>query len=106
MGHGILVLVGAFLLLFLAGIGVFSGEPEAALILGIAGTSIGLLMVGLALPGILAGYGLLARKPWGRILAIVVSVLGIMNFPLGTIIGAYGLWVLFQEEATYYFQPG
>ena len=43
----------------------------------------------LGLPGLLAGYGLLTRKPWARILAIVVGILSLLNFPVGTAIGLY-----------------
>ena len=51
------------------------------------------------------GFGLLAHKAWARYLAIVVAVLGLINFPIGTLIGLYTLWVLFQERAADYFQP-
>ena len=57
------------------------------------------------MPGLLAGYGLLKRASWGRVLAIVVGVLGLFNFPVGTVIGIYSLWVLLQNAATDYFTP-
>ena len=40
------------------------------------------------------GFSLLQRKPWGRTLAIVVSILALFRFPLGTALGIYTLWVL------------
>jgi hypothetical protein len=43
------------------------------------------------------------RKSWGRVLAIVVGVLNLINFPIGTLIGIYTLWVLFQNTAADYF---
>ena len=46
-----------------------------------------------------ASYGLLARKPWARILALVVGILGLVNFPIGTAIGLYTFWVLTQPAA-------
>jgi len=61
---------------------------------------VGLLMAALGLPGLLAGYGLLTRKPWARVLAIVVGILSLLNFPIGTAIGIYTLWVLTQPVAT------
>jgi hypothetical protein len=57
----------------------------------------------LAIPGLVAGYGLLARKAWGRVLAIVVGILGLINFPVGTAIGIYAILVLLQEGANGYF---
>jgi hypothetical protein len=86
----------------LTGIGVATGEAEAMTVLGVVGTAVGLLTV-LAIPGLLAGYGLLSRKPWARILALVVGILGLVNFPIGTAIGLYTFWVLTQETATEYF---
>jgi hypothetical protein len=41
-----------------------------------------------------AGYGLLNRRPWGRIVAIIAAILALIKFPLGTALGIYTLWVL------------
>jgi hypothetical protein len=57
----------------------------------------------LGIPGMVAGYGLLRRKAWGNILAMVVGFLGLVNFPLGTAIGIYTFWVLLQDSAADYF---
>jgi hypothetical protein len=40
------------------------------------------------------GWSLLNRKPWGRILAIVLAILALLRFPVGTALGIYTLWVL------------
>lgn len=74
VGHALFLVVGVFVFLLLAGIGVATGEAEAMTVLGVVGTAVGLLLAGLAIPGLLAGYGLLSRKPWARILAIVVGI--------------------------------
>jgi hypothetical protein len=55
-------------------------------------------------PAIIAGIGLLSYQPWSRILTIVLSVLGLLNFPIGTVLGVYGLWVLFNSEAVRLFE--
>jgi hypothetical protein len=60
-------------------------------------------LAALSAPGIAAGIGLLKRKSWGRFLAMVVGVLGLLNFPVGTLIGVYMLWVLMQDSAAEYF---
>lgn len=103
VGSALLLLIAILLLVFLPSIGLFTGDREAAGILAIVGVSIGIFMGVLALPGLLAGIGLLKRKNWGRILAIIVGFLNLLNFPLGTVIGVYTLWVLFQDAATTYF---
>lgn len=103
VGHAIFLLIGLFIFLLLTGIGVASGDSTAMMVLSVIGTTVSLVLVTLAIPGLVAGYGLLTRKSWGRILAIVVGILSLINFPLGTAVGIYTLWVLFQEEATDYF---
>ena len=103
-----LMLVMGFLgLLFFAGIGLLSAiestEPEAFAILTILGT-LGLIFFGLlSLPGLAAGYGLLKHKSWGRILALIVGIFKIFNFPLGTALAIYTFWVLIQDDANAYF---
>ena len=87
----------------LAGIGFATRAAEPRPVLIIPSTGLAIFFSLLSVPGLAAGFGLLARKNWGRILAIVVSMLGLPNFPLGTFIGAYALWVLFQDSAQAYF---
>ena len=105
VGHALFLLIGGFVFILLAGIGVASGEREAMAILGTVGTAVGLLLVVLGIPGLVAGAGLLARRSWARILAIVVGILGLVNFPIGTVIGVYTLCVLMQDAAAEYFAP-
>lgn len=103
VGHAVFLAVGAFVFMLLVGIGAASGDPQARSVLVIVGSAVGLLLVLLGLPGIAAGYGLLTRKPWGRVLAIVVAILNLVNFPLGTLTGLYALWVLLPQPAQEYF---
>lgn len=98
--------VGVFAFVFLTGIGVVSQDPEAVTVLGFIGTAAAIFLITLAIPGVFAGYGLLKRRTWGRVVAIIVAILDLMNFPVGTGIGIYSLWVLSREEATAYFANG
>jgi hypothetical protein len=43
---------------------------------------------------LIAGYGLLNRRPWGRIVAIIAAILALLKFPIGTALGIYTLWVM------------
>jgi hypothetical protein len=103
VGSAIYLAIAAFVFALLTGIGVASGDTEAVTVLTTVGTSVGAFLSILALPGIAAGIGLLMRKSWGRVLAIVVGILNLINFPIGTLIGLYTLWVLFQNTAADYF---
>ena len=97
------LLTGVLAFMFLTGIGFASGDLEALPILALIGTTTGMFMSALALPSLLAGFGLLREKNWGRILAIIVSFFNLLWFPIGTALGIYGLWVLLRKEATEYF---
>jgi hypothetical protein len=108
----LLIAMGALGLLFavcilVAGVGiggvVGASSPDqdgalAALMSGGLMMGLAVLVGVLSIPNILAGRGLLQRRPWARTLAIVLSVIGLLNFPLGTAIGAYSLWVLLNDE--------
>lgn len=78
----------------------FSGAPAAA-------TSwlhpflsfIGIFVVVKAAAGFLAGWGLLQREPWARMLTIVLAFLALFHIPFGTALGIYTLWVLLPAGA-------
>jgi len=44
-----------------------------------------------------AGWRLRRRDPRVRVLGIVLSALTLLSFPLGTVLGAYGLWALLSR---------
>jgi hypothetical protein len=44
------------------------------------------------------------RRPWARVLGIVLCILGLLHLPFGTIVGVYGLWVLFSPETEALFR--
>lgn len=98
-----MLVIGAFVFLVVAGAGALSGDADAFVITSLVGTIVGGFMLVMALPGLLAGYGLLKRKQWGRILALVIGILNLVNFPFGTAVGVYTLWVLLPQDATDYF---
>ena len=54
------------------------------------------LMAALSL---VAGFGLLNRKPWARTLAIVLALLALIKLPVGTAVGIYTLWVMASNNA-------
>ena len=105
IGSALWLLVAGFLFLLLVGIGVAVEDPTALKILSVVGTTLAIFLVTLSIPGLVAGFGLLARRSWARVLAIVVSLISLINVPLGTIFGIYSAWVLLQEQTTEYFTP-
>ena len=49
--------------------------------------------------GLLVGWGLIKRRPWARIVAIILGVLALFHPILGTALGIYTLWVLLSHDA-------
>ena len=97
------VLVAGVVFLAIIGGGLLSGDAEAIFITSIVGTAISGFVLLVSAPGIIAGVGLLKRKSWARILALILGFLNLLNFPLGTALGVYTIWVLMQEESALYF---
>jgi len=84
---------------FLKLIGGFIDEPSGEMVLTIIANIAATILIILSIPGIIAGWGLYRRKEWARILTLILSVIGIFNFPFGTAIGIYSIWVLIQPES-------
>jgi hypothetical protein len=86
-----------------------AGDPDAAIaapVIGVLGAAISTFFLVLSLPGVIIGMGLLQLRPWARVAGIVISVLNLFNVPLGTVLGVYGLWVLFSKDVERVFIPG
>ncbi|MDX2269234.1 MAG: hypothetical protein NW208_14085 [Bryobacter sp.] len=91
---------------------IASGGP-GGLLLSFDGASAVLapVLVGMVLMNILfaaplafAGMGLLRAQGWARTLATVLCALEVINFPFGSVLGAYGLWVLTSLEVEPLFE--
>ena len=99
---GALGLIGAIIVFVVfgtaSGIVIWNGEPGAASIIAFVALCIGGLIAFLSVPDIIGGWGLLARKSWARVLVIILSILHLLNFPLGTALGIYSLWALLRDD--------
>lgn len=58
----------------------------------------GFFYVAFSLPSFIAGIGLLKRKRWAKVWAIIGGVLSAMSFPIGTAVTVYTFWFLFSEH--------
>lgn len=110
---GTLGLIAAVAVLFVLGgsagiVGIAAqDDPEAQIAVPILGAlAVGLfIVIGLlSAPGIIAGIGLVKFRSWARILALILSVINLLNIPFGTIVGIYGLWVLLSPETEQLFR--
>lgn len=96
---GILYYVGGVLMAMLSILFVF----------GFATTEVGLGFAGIyaafAVLSLVVGYELRALKPWARVAAIVFAGIGLLGFPIGTLINGYILYLLLSQKGRRIFQP-
>jgi hypothetical protein len=82
----------------IVGGGLISGDETAILATGITGGVLGGLLLLSGVLDLVAGIWLLKYKQWARILTLILAVLNLFAFPIGTILGVYSLWVLLNSE--------
>ena len=58
----------------------------------------------IALIYFLIAWGLFEGKGWARIIAIILAIFGLLNFPIGTIINLIILIYLFNADVKAYFR--
>jgi len=104
IGFGILGVFIAFIILVaVVGGGVLSGDYEAIRITSIVGPIIAGFIALISVPDIIGGIGLLKRRPWARILVLILSCIGLLNVPIGTAVGIYSIWVLVHDDTVKMF---
>jgi ABC-type arginine transport system permease subunit len=96
---GLFLLAGLSLGALIVGFGAATGDVVAFRSFGITGVVVGVPPVLQSLPGFVAGVGLLSRARWSRVMALVLSAFDLIVFPIGTILGAYTVFVLSQRAA-------
>ena len=60
---------------------------------------LGIFVLAKSAAGFFAGWGLLNREPWARVLALVLAFLALIHPPFGTALGVYTLWVLLPSSS-------
>lgn len=101
------IIIGGLFMIPAAALIIFGGaahfvirgaEPLAGLfplLVYIAGSTLVILAAG----GICVGMGLMQRRPWARVSAIILGALALIHPPFGTALGVYTLWVLLADES-------
>lgn len=73
--------------------------PEGLALLPMGfGVFICLMIAVSTIPSLVAGYGLLQKRRWSRVWALVAGILNLPGLPLGTVVGIYAIWVYLQNE--------
>ena len=104
MAHGGLqALVMIFLGLVYGGLGAMflvagkKDEKFVGLVFIVMIFVIGFVFLLFIIPQIWGGWKMIKEKPGAKTWGIVGSIISLLNFPLGTAVGVYGLWFLFGE---------
>jgi hypothetical protein len=91
LGGTMMVIFGNTILPHISELG---GPPVPVGILRPLITCVGILILIKAVLGFAAGWGLLQREPWARVLTLVLAFFALFSVPFGTALGIYSLWVL------------
>lgn len=51
-----------------------------------------------AIPRLIAGIGLLNKKPWALTMALIWGCMGVFSFPIGTALCIYTIWVYVEDN--------
>jgi hypothetical protein len=94
---GLLYFIGAAFMI-LGSIAIIAAGQAVALALAV----VYLVLSGAA---IWAGIGLRRLRPWARVVSGIISGLGLLAIPIGTVINAYILYLLFSKKGATIFSP-
>ena len=65
---------------------------------------IGMILIFYSIPLFIAGIGLINGKKWALILALIMGIISLPVFPLGTAIGVYAIIVYLMDHSEMYNQ--
>ncbi|MGE5726283.1 MAG: zinc ribbon domain-containing protein [Acidobacteriota bacterium] len=73
--------------------------PPARIFAPILFLALGFLFLAIGGARAITAYGLLKARSWGRVLALIMAFLMLLDLPFGTALAVYTLWVLLPVEA-------
>jgi hypothetical protein len=95
--------VGAVALITSASRGGGGGQVAAGLTAA-AFTTLAVIAIVWGAAHIAVGVPVRRRKPWARLLALMLGSIDLLLLPYGTALGVYAMWVLLNEEGRRMFQ--
>jgi hypothetical protein len=73
---------------------------------GVSRPAIALLLIIVGIGQLFAGWGVRALRSWARIVGCVLSGIGLLAFPIGTLINAYILYLFLSKKGRTIFSSG
>jgi hypothetical protein len=75
------------------------GSQFAASVTAAVFTTLAIIAIVWGLAHVIVGVPLRRRRPWARLLAMMLGAVDLLLLPYGTALGVYALWVLLHEDA-------
>jgi hypothetical protein len=63
------------------------------------------IFIAVGVGGLFAGYGVRALRRWGRVVGCILSALGLLGFPVGTLVNGYILYLFLSKKGRTIFAP-
>jgi hypothetical protein len=96
---GFLYYLGGVLLAIGALASLFTTQEE------FGSAAVALLLAAVAASQLAAGWGVRGLRKWGQVVGCVLSALGLLAFPVGTLINLYVLYLLLSKKGRSIFSP-
>lgn len=75
----------------------FVHEPDLVDLVLILSKMIGISLLVISVPALVAGIGLLKEQDWAKPFSLVIGIIYLLFFPVGTMIGIYSIWLSTQQ---------
>jgi hypothetical protein len=101
------IIIGILVGFLFAGVAIseMNHSDTAPLVIIAVGVVIAIAISALLLfPIGMAGWKMFKEKPNSKIWAIIASVIAVLNFPLGTVLGVYGLWFVLGDQGKQFYE--
>lgn len=108
--NGLLGVIGILIVAAIFGLGGFAvqqaaaHDPNVPAFVPFIPAAVGLGIVGMialfSIPCLVVAWGLFKDRPWSKLMALIMGILNLMAFPLGTVTGGYAIWYFVQPEST------
>jgi hypothetical protein len=82
-----------------------NGPGPAPAIAGGFFVGLGVFVLAVAIAQFYAGWTMRKLDPKGKILAIIVTAIGLLGFPCGTLLSAYTLYLLLSAKGEFIYSP-
>jgi hypothetical protein len=98
IAYSVMAIIGAVsLLVAIDFIKVFVFEDDIINFVTAFSRIIGIILLVVSIPGIIAGAGMLMEKNWAKTFSLIMGLFFLWFFPFGTILGAYAIWFSAQH---------